>query len=136
MKNRRVTIILIGLFFLGLLIVLYPTISNHWNRRHSSRAIASYQEAMEEMEEEDNTVFWEAAERYNAHISSYGKLKELTEEDMGLVSEEGEQSYSDVSLLLRAYMDLCSHFALRRYDLKYDIRGREIPSERLGYGRR
>ena len=63
-------------------------------------------------------------------------LKELTEEDMGLVSEEGEQSYSDVSLLLRAYMDLCSHFALRRYDLKYDIRGREIPSERLGYGRR
>ena len=63
-------------------------------------------------------------------------LRELTEEDMGLVSEEGEQSYSDVSLLLRAYMDLCSHFALRRYDLKYDIRGREIPSERLSYGRR
>ena len=82
MKNRRVTIILIFLFFLGLLIVLYPTISNRWNRRHANRAIASYQEAMEQMEEEDHTVFWEAAERYNANISSYGKLKELSEEEL------------------------------------------------------
>ena len=63
-------------------------------------------------------------------------LKELTGEDMGLVSEEGEQSYSDVSLLIRGYMDLCSHFALRRYGLKYDLRGREISSGGYGYGHR
>ena len=63
-------------------------------------------------------------------------LRELTGEDMGLVSEEGEQTYSDVSLLIRCYMDLCTHFALREYGLKYDIRGQEIPSGRIGYGHR
>ncbi|MBR4474953.1 MAG: hypothetical protein IKS55_15130 [Oscillospiraceae bacterium] len=63
-------------------------------------------------------------------------LKEQIKENLDLVSEEGEQSYSDVSLLIRGYMDLCSGFALRHYRLKYDIRGREIPSSEYGYGRR
>ena len=67
-------------------------------------------------------------------------LKELTEMDvelaLPLISEEGEQSYSDVSLLLRGFMDLCSQFALRRYGRKYDIRGREVPSQGFGYGHR
>lgn len=63
-------------------------------------------------------------------------LKALTEEDVDLVSEEGEQSYSDVSLLLRGYMDLCSHYARRRYGLMFDLRGHEIPSGGYGYGHR
>ena len=63
-------------------------------------------------------------------------LRELMEEDMGLVSEEGEQSYSDVSLLIRSYMDLCAFFASREYGRSYDFRGREISSGTFGYGHR
>ncbi len=63
-------------------------------------------------------------------------LQELMEEDMGLVSEEGEQSYSDVSLLIRGYMDLCAFFASRQYGRRYDFRGRELSSGSFGYGRR
>ena len=63
-------------------------------------------------------------------------LRELMEEDMGLVSEEGEQSYSDVSLLIRGYMDLCAFFASRQYGRRYDFRGREISSGTFGYGHR
>ena len=63
-------------------------------------------------------------------------LRELMEEDMGLVSEEGEQSYSDVSLLIRGYMDLCAFFASREYGRRYDFRGREISSGTFGYGHR
>ncbi len=63
-------------------------------------------------------------------------LRELMEEDMGLVSEEGEQSYSDVSLLIRSYMDLCAFFASREYGRRYDFRGREISSGTFGYGHR
>ena len=67
-------------------------------------------------------------------------LKEMLEKDMelelSLISEEGEQSYSDVSLLIQCYMDLCSAFASRKYRLKYDIRGREVSSSGYGYGHR
>jgi hypothetical protein len=48
------------------------------------------------------------------------QMKELLGEEMGLelplVSEEGEQSCSDVSLLLRGWLDLCAEFAWRHYD--------------------
>ena len=67
-------------------------------------------------------------------------MKELIEKDMGpalsLVSEEGEQSYSDVSLLIRGFMDLASHVARRRYGLVFDSRGREISPRAYGYGHR
>ena len=65
-------------------------------------------------------------------------LKALMEEDMGialsLISEENEQTYSDVSLLLRTYLDLGSSFAWRHYKKKYDSRGRELPAVGQGYG--
>ena len=67
-------------------------------------------------------------------------LKEMLEKDMelelSLVSEEGEQSYSDVYLLIQCYLDLCSAFAQRHYNIKYDIRGREVSSWGYGYGHR
>ena len=44
------------------------------------------------------------------------QLKDLMGENMGLVSEEGEQSYSDVCLLLRGWLDLCADYAWRHYD--------------------
>ena len=48
------------------------------------------------------------------------QMKELLGEEMGLelplVSEKGEQSCSDVSLLLRGWLDLCAEFAWRHYD--------------------
>lgn len=47
-------------------------------------------------------------------------LKELMEEDMGvplsLVSEEGENTYSDVSLILRICLDVCAGYVLRHYN--------------------
>ena len=65
-------------------------------------------------------------------------LKTLMEQDMGielsLISEENEQTYSDVSLLIRMYLDLGASFAWRHYNKKYDIRGRELPSLEYGYG--
>lgn len=44
------------------------------------------------------------------------QMKELIGEDMGLVSENGEQNYGDVSLLLRGWLDLCADYAWCHYD--------------------
>lgn len=43
-------------------------------------------------------------------------LKELIGEELETVSEEGEQSYGDVSLLLRGWLDLSADYAWRHYD--------------------
>ena len=67
-------------------------------------------------------------------------LKAMMEADMGvplsLASEAEEQTYSDVSLLLRGYLAVSASYALKYFDLKYDSRGQEVPDRRYGYGRR
>ena len=49
-----------------------------------------------------------------------GPLKERMEEDMGvvlsLVSDEGQHTYSDVSLLLRTYLDVSAAYVQRHYN--------------------
>ena len=42
MKKNKSTIILILVFFVGLSVMLYPTISDYVNQRNQSRAVASY----------------------------------------------------------------------------------------------
>ena len=67
-------------------------------------------------------------------------LKERMEKDTGLtlslVSEEGEQSYSDVSLLIQGFLDLCSHYAIRHYGQRCDMQGHALSSRGYGYGHR
>ena len=49
MKKNRSTIILILIFLVGLSVMLYPTVSDYVNQRHQSRALASYDETVNEM---------------------------------------------------------------------------------------
>ena len=50
-KSSFVTEILIAAFFIGALLLLYPTISDFWNSFHQSRAIASYAEQVADLDE-------------------------------------------------------------------------------------
>ena len=45
MKRNLSTILLILVFFTGLSLLLYPSVSDYWNSLHQSRAIATYAEA-------------------------------------------------------------------------------------------
>lgn len=83
MKKKLPTIALLLVFLLGVGIMLYPTISNQWNKRHSSRAIASYDEALVLMAEEINyDEIWAAAEAYNRNVQERGTVAVFPEEDM------------------------------------------------------
>ena len=42
MKKNKSTIILILVFFVGLSVMLYPTISDYVNQLHQTRAVANY----------------------------------------------------------------------------------------------
>ena len=64
-KSSFVTAILIAAFFIGALLLLYPTISDFWNSFHQSRAIASYAEQVANLDENAYDRLWEDARIYN-----------------------------------------------------------------------
>ncbi len=72
MKQRISTILLILVFLVGLSLLLYPTISDYWNSRHQSKAIAGYVEQVYNLKEEKCALLWESALSYNADLSKIG----------------------------------------------------------------
>ncbi len=78
--KRIIINIIIGLIFLtGLSILLYPKLSDYINELHASRAIASYDNTVIEMEEEDYTKELEAAKVYNEYLVNFSNLSAVTE---------------------------------------------------------
>lgn len=69
MRKHLPTILLVLIFLIGAGIFAYPTISDQWNRLHQSRAIATYQEAVEDLDQEDYEAAWEAARAYNSSLT-------------------------------------------------------------------
>lgn len=80
-KNRMTLILLLAVLLAGLSLLLYPTFSDYWNSFHQSRAIASYSDAVEELDEEDYEAFWQAAVEYNKEMASTGNRFSLSEEE-------------------------------------------------------
>ena len=70
-KKKKVSIssiFLVLMFFTGLGIMLYPTISDHWNSLRQSRAIANYEETVGTLDERDYEALFKDAELYNSHL--------------------------------------------------------------------
>ncbi len=68
-QNLLSTIILVFLFLVGLSVMLYPTVSDWWNSKVQSRAIASYSEAIAQIDDEDYTQILEDAKAYNTALA-------------------------------------------------------------------
>ena len=62
------TIILVFLLLVGLSVMLYPTVSDWWNSKTQSRAIASYSEAINDIDDNRYEEMFEAAHAYNEKI--------------------------------------------------------------------
>lgn len=70
-KKKKVslsTILLVIILLVGLSVMLYPVISNWWNSHTQSRAIAVYQEAVEELSEVDYKKVMNDAKAYNKEV--------------------------------------------------------------------
>lgn len=64
--KRRISSILIGiLFFIGLGVLVYPTVANQWNTYRQSKLISHYEDAIKELEPEDFSEEWEKAKSFN-----------------------------------------------------------------------
>lgn len=69
MKNRKTTIILLITFFIGLSVLLYPSISSYWNSKTQSEAIVDYESILSQYKPEDYTAIFAEADEYNQQLS-------------------------------------------------------------------
>lgn len=88
MKKHLSNMLLILVLIVGLSLILYPTVSDHWNALHQSQAIMNYAEEVTQLDEKQYAELWNAAVAYNQKLP--GK------ENPYLVSEEQKAEYTQL----------------------------------------
>lgn len=82
MKKKHISTIFIILIFLaGLGFISYPTVSNLWNQAHQSRAIATYSEQVEKLDDSENKAMLKAARKYNKSLLKKSDHWKLSKKD-------------------------------------------------------
>lgn len=69
MKSKKSTIILLVSFFVGLSVLLYPSISSYWNSKTQSEAIVDYESMLSQYKPEDYTAIFAEADAYNKQLA-------------------------------------------------------------------
>ena len=79
-KLKTATKILIIVCFIGLSLLLYPTVSNYLNEKNSTRAISTYVEELDSFDEEQFKEVWNNAIIYNSDLAKQENVFLLSEE--------------------------------------------------------
>ena len=67
--RKHISTIIAGIIFLtGLSLLLYPTITNFWNSKHQTQAVADYSKQIEKMDDQEKEQALTAAEEYNLSL--------------------------------------------------------------------
>ena len=96
-KGRISTIILILVFFVGLSLLLYPTVSDYWNSLHQSKAIANYADQVAELDDAVYEQLWADAKTYNQALLQ--KEDRYAMNDSEKVEYESQLNISDNGIL-------------------------------------
>lgn len=91
-KKNMTTILLLLILLVGLSLLLYPTVSDYWNSLHQSRAIATYAQAVAEVDDKQYEHMWDDAYEYNKQLKSKSNRWIMTDEE-----REEYESLLDVS---------------------------------------
>ena len=79
--SRLMTLLIVVVFVAGLSFLLYPTASNLWNQAHQSRAIATYTEQVEKLDDSSNKEMLKAATKYNKELLKKADHWKLSKKD-------------------------------------------------------
>lgn len=104
MKKHGTTILLILIFMLGLGLLLYPTVSDWWNSRHQSKAIATYSENVENLNDDEKNDFFLRANHFNELIKKRGGNQFLSETE----TAEYEKTLDVTGTGIMAYIEIPS----------------------------
>ena len=78
LKKNLTTLILILAAVVGIGLIAYPTFSDWWNSFHQSRAVASYMDAVTDLNENEYDEILKSAEKYNEKLAKSGILWTMT----------------------------------------------------------
>ena len=104
MKKHLSTIILIGILLAGVSLLLYPGVSDYWNRVRQSQAIADYTKSVGELDDMACEELWMEAEQYNSFLRSKANRYHFTEEE----HEEYEQLLNVAGDGIMGYIEIAS----------------------------
>ena len=79
--SRLMTLLIVVVFVTGLSFLLYPTVSNLWNQAHQSRAIATYTEQVEKLDDSSTKEMLKAARKYNKELLKKADHWKLSKKD-------------------------------------------------------
>ncbi len=111
-KKNFVTLLLFLIALIGAGLIAYPSFADWWNSFHQSRAVASYAQAVADMNREEYDEIIKAAEDYNKELAKTGIIWNLDEEQekkytsLLNVNETGIMGYIDIpkiKILLPVY---------------------------------
>ncbi|MDR2356115.1 MAG: class C sortase [Clostridiales Family XIII bacterium] len=81
LRGHAPSLILIGVFVVGLAVLLYPTVSDYVNSLHRSRVIAAYNESVMRIDDERYDAMLTAARAYNETLPEKSNRYALSETD-------------------------------------------------------
>ena len=79
LKEHRTTLLLVLSAVVGMGLLLYPTFADWWNSFHQSRAVASYMEAVADLDTSKYDDILASADEYNARLAKTGCLWKMTD---------------------------------------------------------
>lgn len=82
--SRRIhvsTLLLVVVFFIGLCLLLYPTVSDAINSMNQTRLIANHERMLAEMDDVDLDAIGAQAEEYNQRLASSGIMWTLNQQE-------------------------------------------------------
>lgn len=100
--NNITTVLLFAVLFVGISLLLYPTLSDYWNSYHQTQAIANYAEKVSDLSEEEYDKIWAAAWEYNESLSENGTSFSLSETQ----KEQYEQLLNVSGLGVMGYIEI------------------------------
>lgn len=87
-RQHLSTVVVVLALVVGVGLMAYPTVSDWWNSFHQSRAVASYTEAVDQLDAESYEKLWTDAEAYNAALA--GRVHSFTLSDDERVAYEAQ----------------------------------------------
>ena len=68
MFKKVSTIIMLSLFFIGLSVLLYPSLSSYWNSKTQSQVVAGYEDMLQSISREEVKAVFAEAKDYNERL--------------------------------------------------------------------
>ena len=97
-KGNFLNILLVLVFFVGLSLLLYPSVSDYWNSFHQTRAIAAYAGEVAALDDGIYDELLEAARDYNQRLAQREEPLNQSEEDLADMLGFLKQHLSDAQI--------------------------------------